>query len=464
MAITFIQRITGSTNNLVYIETTDTTAAALAAGYITAQTPNITALNEGVWTWETNDCIMLSASDGISWCSITPNFSTLIEFASSALSQQTLATLGIHTSLFTNAGGSATTTITDTAITAASVVIARWQSSANPVHVLTVLPAAGSLTVVSSADPGASVLEYISYTPSTRLSSAGVIVGKASYAGGAATFTVPAPGVTAAMTINANFQSEANAAGVYTVIAGAGTITVVANTNPGVSVVEYSAFVPNATLTGVGLYGADYANAGGSATITITDANITTSSIVTADFNSQANVSYIEKVTPTAGTLTILASADPGVSVIDYIATSNVVGGPFLRAANNLSDVNSASTSLANLGGLALAGGQMTGSILLDRGTATSTAGAATVNHQAGVITTEILSTAAASAYAFTLTNSRITTASIVLLQLMGGTNTTRGLELRAIPGNGSATLSIYNNNVAGTGLNGTLIFGFVVI
>jgi hypothetical protein len=46
----------------------------------------------------------------------------------------------------------------------------------------------------------------------------------------------------------------------------------------------------------------------------------------------------------------------------------------------------------------------------------------------------------------------------------MGGTNTTRGLELRAIPGSGTATISIYNNNVAGTALNGTLIFGFVVI
>ena len=139
-------------------------------------------------------------------------------------------------------------------------------------------------------------------------------------------------------------------------------------------------------------------------------------------------------------------------------------GGPFLLPANNLSDVASAPTSLANLGALPLAGGQMTGSILLDRGTATSTAGAATINHQAGVITTEALTTAAASAYAFTLTDSRITAASIVQLQLMGGTNTTRGLELRAIPGSGVATISIYNNNVAGTALNGTLIFGFVVI
>jgi hypothetical protein len=318
--------------------------------------------------------------------------------------------------------------------------------------------------VVSSGDPGASVLEYFSYTPSTKLSSNGVIVGKASYAGGATSFTVTAPGVTAAMTVNANFQSQANAAGIYTVTPGAGTLTIVTNANPGAAVIEYSAFVPNATLTAVGLYGADYTNAGGSATISITDANITTSSVVTADFSSQANVSYIEKVTPGSGSLTILASADPGASVVDYIATTNVVGGPFLRAANDLSDVNSASASLANLGGLALAGGQMTGSILLDRGTATSTAGAATINHQAGVVTTEILSTASGSAYSFTLTNSRITTASIVLCQLLGGTNTKHGLSFTAVPGSGSAAISVLNNDISAAALNGTLIFGFVVI
>jgi hypothetical protein len=166
---------------------------------------------------------------------------------------------------------------------------------------------------------------------------------------------------------------------------------------------------------------------------------------VSADFSSQANTASIYKVTATAGTLTILASADPGISVVDYLATPLAEGASVDQY-------------------LPLAGGQMTGSVLLDRGTATSTAGASTVNHQAGVITTEALTTAAASAYAFTLTDSRITAASIVLLQLMGGTNTTRGLELRAIPGAGSATISIYNNNVAGTALNGTLIFGFVVI
>lgn len=359
--------------------------------------------------------------------------------------QSIIAALGVHSASYNNGGGSATTTITDSEVSPNSVVIARWKSSANSVQVETVLPGSGVLTVVSSADPGVSVLEYIVILPSVALQNAGAIAGKYSYAGGSATIVIPAANVTAGMNVNVNFQSQANAAYVLTAVAGAGIITIVANTNPGVSVIEYQAVLASSTLTADGLYSASYSNAGGSATITITDANILATSIVTADFASQANTASIYKVTASAGSLVILASANPGVSVVTYNATPLAEGAPVDAF-------------------LPLSGGQMTGSILLDRGTATSTAGAATINHQSGVVTTEALTTAAASAYAFTLTNSRITTSSIVLLQLMGGTNTTRGIELRAIPGTGSATLSLYNNNVAGTALNGTLIFGFVVI
>lgn len=233
--ITYINRVTGATNNIIYLETTDTTATATANGYITAQTPNITALNEGAWTWEKNDCIMLSASDGISWCSINSTFTTL--------------------SAFSGAGAG------DVTLSGASVI--------------------GDFPVFSS-----------------------------------------------------------------------------------------------------------------------------TSGQVIDSGHLASNIMY-----------------------------KNVVNTMAAGAA-----------------------------IVIDKATATSTAGAATINKQGGVITTESLTTAAASAYAFTLTNSEISSSSIVLLQLMGGTNTTRGLELRAIPGSGTCAISIYNNNVAGTALNGTLIFGFDVL
>ncbi len=79
--INYLQRLTGSTNNLVFLSTTDSTPTAVASNYITAQEANIAALNEGPFTWEANDCIMLSASDGISWCSINASFTTLTSFS-----------------------------------------------------------------------------------------------------------------------------------------------------------------------------------------------------------------------------------------------------------------------------------------------------------------------------------------------------------------------------------------------
>lgn len=79
--VTYINRVTGATNNIVYMEVDDTLATATTANYITAQQSNIDSLNDGAWTWEVNDCIMLSATDGISWCSIDSDFTSLSVFS-----------------------------------------------------------------------------------------------------------------------------------------------------------------------------------------------------------------------------------------------------------------------------------------------------------------------------------------------------------------------------------------------
>ena len=419
-------------NLFIYGSPTDTVAAIKADNYFL---PQYASLCVGDW-------ILGNGSDASFSVVVTSVSSTLVIVENTGTGSG-LARLGVYSNTFTNAGGSATTVITDPSISSSNIVIARFASSANAVNILTVLPGAGILTIVSSADPGASVIDYIAYSPTASLQNAGVIIGDGSYAGGSATFVIANPLITAGMTVNANFQSEINAAAIYSVTPGAGILTFVCSANPGASVVEYVAFIPSSILTELGLYGANFSNAGGSATITITDANINASSIVTADFSAQANVSLIQKVTPSSGTLTILTSANPGVSIVDYMAVAPAIAsGPYVP----------------------LAGGQLTGTLYANKGTATSTAAAATINTQAGVVTTEALTTAAASAYAFTLTNSQINASSVILLNLMGGTNTIRGLELRAIPGAGTAAISIYNNNVAGTALNGTLKFGFEVL
>jgi hypothetical protein len=452
--------------------TTDTLAAMLVAGYLNDKKKIVKANDILDVNYLDTSTFPLNTGEAALFASFTVQYDPVLGNWNMVLKSNvstSISAFGVHAATYSNAGGSATTTITDSSISPNSVVNARWKSSANAVTIETVLPGNGTLTIVSTGDPGVSVLDYISIMPSVALQNQGVV--SATYttanAGAATTFTILNPLITASSIVTANMVSQVNASKIDSVTATAGTITIVVSANPGAVEFSYIAVTPSSALTTLGFYAAAYTNAGGSATTTITDANITVNSIVLADWSTQANAVTIEKVTPGSGSLVILSSGDPGASVLNYSATPGAEGaaaGTFLLAANNLSDVASASAALANIGGLPLAGGQMTGSILLDRGTATSTAGAATVNHQSGVITTEILSTAAASAYSFTLTNSRITTASIVILMLMGGTNTTRGIELRAVPGSGSATLSLYNNNVAGTALNGTLIFGFVVI
>lgn len=59
------------------------------------------------------------------------------------------------------AGGSATQNVVDAFCTAASVVLAIWQTQANPAVIQTVVPGAGSFDVISDADAGAGTLNYV---------------------------------------------------------------------------------------------------------------------------------------------------------------------------------------------------------------------------------------------------------------------------------------------------------------
>ena len=96
-------------------------------------------------------------------------------------------------------------------------------------------------------------------------------------------------------------------------------------------------------------------------------------------------------------------------------------------------------------------------------GTATSTAAAATLNTESGTITTEALATAAQASYSFTLTNSLITTASIILFNVDKGTATTGGLVPAYItPAAGSAVIVFQNPGSAA--VNGTVKIRFCVI
>lgn len=59
------------------------------------------------------------------------------------------------------AGGSATQNVVDAFCSAASVVLAAWQTQANPAVIQTIVPGAGSFDVISDVDAGAGTLNYI---------------------------------------------------------------------------------------------------------------------------------------------------------------------------------------------------------------------------------------------------------------------------------------------------------------
>ena len=158
---------------------------------------------------------------------------------------------------------------------------------------------------------------------------------------------------------------------------------------------------------------------------------------------------------------------DPGVNTVSLTTLNGItaVSGnlpSFIGTKGIIQDSAIATSALI----LNNTNGQMSAghTLLLDKGTGTEAANAVTISNQAGVITTSDLSAVAAGGtYVITLTNTKITTSSVVLVSLMGGSNTTLGVQLSATAASGSSVITIANTNVA-SNLNGTLLIGFTVL
>lgn len=79
--ITSVSRITGAVNNLVYLESEDSSATVFATGYLTAQASTLSDLNEGEWVWESNDLVIVSASDGVTIATVASGLASLTAYA-----------------------------------------------------------------------------------------------------------------------------------------------------------------------------------------------------------------------------------------------------------------------------------------------------------------------------------------------------------------------------------------------
>ena len=105
--------------------------------------------------------------------------------------------------------------------------------------------------------------------------------------------------------------------------------------------------------------------------------------------------------------------------------------------------------------------GGMTGTI----GTATATAGAATLAAYQGKVTSEALTTAQNGIYTLTITNSLIAATDIVLVSVANGTNTQGTIMVgRVTPGASSVVVTVINKHATAEALNGTIVISFVVV
>lgn len=97
-------------------------------------------------------------------------------------------------------------------------------------------------------------------------------------------------------------------------------------------------------------------------------------------------------------------------------------------------------------------------------GTATATAGAATLNAGRGVVTSESLSTAAGAVYTLTLTNSVVTANSNIQAMAQFGTSTTgQPVVATATAAAGSVVFKVQNISGA-EALNGTIKVSYIVL
>lgn len=217
---------------------------------------------------------------------------------------------------------------------------------------------------------------------------------------------------------------------------------------------------------------------------------------------SSTDIGYIDGITPgtAAASKALVLNSSKGISLITSLNSTTLSAGvdatagtlqvfPTTTAKGKLtvtiSDATTNTVTNINVAAQAAArtytvpdAGATTASFMMTAGTATMAAGskivtdkttgvcssnAVTISKQSGVITTEALTTAAGSSQAITLTNTLIATTSVIHCQIQGGTNTRPSLVLVAVPGSGSAVITIYNIGPTDA-VNGTVIFSFLVV
>jgi hypothetical protein len=95
---------------------------------------------------------------------------------------------------------------------------------------------------------------------------------------------------------------------------------------------------------------------------------------------------------------------------------------------------------------------------------ATNRATGVTINALSGQITTNNTSLAAEASAVFTVTNNKVSSTDVVCVSIQSGTVALNTDVVVTAVANGSFSITVINNNVAGTAETGAIVINFVVI
>jgi hypothetical protein len=282
--ITSIRRDWGDNVCIVRIITTDTLNSALAANYILNQLVNITAANEGAFTWLTNDQILLSAADGNVFGSISANLQSIVPASVLYATQLALTALA--------GGGQTGATALKFGINQFSTVATTGNSAILPASVL-----GQEVIVVNNGANSMNVFPASGDTINSGSANAAVAVAagaQATFKGVSATNwleTVSTPGATGLYTNAVNTMA---AGGEIILDKGTGTVSAGA-----VTINKQSGVITTTSLSTA-------TNA--SATVTLTNSEITTSSVIVCQIQGGTNTTpgITIVATPGAGSATIV--------------------------------------------------------------------------------------------------------------------------------------------------------------
>lgn len=312
MAITSIVRDLLS-NYIVRVTAENTLAEVATAGYITAQTDTITALNHGLWDWQVGDMVLVAASDGDQFFEFDgDDFSSLIQLPGGN-GEVTLPVVDGDFVVFDGTLGAlkdAGYSASDPAKTI--VVMADAAVTANALAVF-----ADSAGTVKNASTTTTLAQPLSVTGSITASTsitatAGNITSGSS--GDAGTFIAfPATAANGTMIIAAG-----NAGGAFNTTITSGTIgQSTVYTVPDILAATGGVVVSTAAVRMKMV--ADAAAAGGSATQNFSDAFCTAASVVLGFWQTQANAASILTIVPGVGSFDVLSTADAGVGTFNYV-------------------------------------------------------------------------------------------------------------------------------------------------